>query len=274
VATQHETLRHGVLAEPPVFLRAAGHPVRWRLLSELARSDRQVHELTALVAQPQNLVSYHLGQLRKAKLVSGRRSSADGRDTYYRLDLAGCGRLLAAAGGALHPALQLILPTASVASQAVTSVLFLCTGNSSRSQMAEALLGQRAAAVRSGATMRVRSAGSHPKPVHPYAVAVMAEHGIDLADARPKHLDEFTRERFDYVITLCDRVREVCPELPGHPESIHWSIPDPAREPDGYPAFQSTAAELSERIGFLLYRIAADIAATSGTATRTQPIRT
>src|SRR2546429_4473667 len=89
----------------PGFLQLAGHPVRWRLLRELARSDRQVRELTSLTGQPQPLVSYHLGRLRAAQLVSARRSSADGRDAYYTVDLARCGELLAAAGGALHPAL-------------------------------------------------------------------------------------------------------------------------------------------------------------------------
>jgi ArsR family transcriptional regulator, arsenate/arsenite/antimonite-responsive transcriptional repressor / arsenate reductase (thioredoxin) len=58
------------------------------------------------------------------------------------------------------------------------------------------------------------------------------------------------------VITLCDRVREVCPEFPGDPQPIHWSTPDPAQSPDGYPAFQRTAAELADRIGFLLHHIA------------------
>ena len=239
-------------AAPPAFLGLAGHPVRWRLLCELARSDRQVHELTALVGQPQSLISYHLGQLRKAKLVTARRSSADRRDTYYRVDLALCGQLLAAAGGALHPALRPAPPAAPVPPRgpARIQVLFLCTGNSSRSQMAEALLRKTA-----GDTAEVCSAGSHPKQVHEYAVTAMAEHGIDLAGARAKHLDEFAGRRFDYVITLCDRVREVCPEFPGDPRPIHWSIPDPARDPDGYPAFQRTAAELADRIRFLLYQI-------------------
>lgn len=242
-------------AAPPVFLRVAAHPVRWRLLSELARSDRRVHELTGLVAQPQNLVSYHLGQLRKSGLVSGRRSAADGRDMYYRLDLAGCGRLLAAVGGALHPALELRTPMESVAPQEPVSVLFLCTGNSARSQMAEALLREVTAGGRNRDAMLVRSAGSHPKPLHPHAVAVMAQRGVDLAGARSKHLDEFAQDHFDYVITLCDRVREICPELPGHPETSHWSIPDPTREPDGYGAFERTADELSERIGFLRHAL-------------------
>src|SRR5688572_7038623 len=93
-------------ASPPAFLRLAGHPVRWLLLRELARSDRMVHELTGLVGQPQNLVSYHLGKLRQAHLVSARRSSADGRDSYYTVDLARVRELLTAAGSALHPALD------------------------------------------------------------------------------------------------------------------------------------------------------------------------
>jgi len=237
---------------PPAVLRLAGHPLRWRLLSELARGDRQVHELTALVDQPQNLVSYHLGKLRGGRLVSARRSTADGRDTYYSLDLARCGRLLTDTGAALHPALRLAppAPPALPAGPVAIQVLFLCTGNSARSQMAEALLRQSA-----GDAVAAFSAGSHPKEVHPHAVAAMAERGIDLTEARAKRLDEFAGHRFDFVITLCDRVREVCPEFPGRPEPIHWSIPDPARAADGYPAFQRIAAELAGRIGYLLYQI-------------------
>jgi protein-tyrosine-phosphatase/DNA-binding transcriptional ArsR family regulator len=236
----------------PVFLGLAGHPVRWRLLGELARSDRQVHELTSLVGQPQNLVSYHLGRLRKANLVTTRRSAADGRDTYYSVDLALCGQLLAATGGALHPALLLAPPGPPPprSDRVAVRVLFLCTGNSSRSQMAEALLRQMAADA-----VQVCSAGSRPKRVHGQAVAAMAEYGVDLTGARAKHLEDFARHEFDYVITLCDRVREVCPEFPGDPQPIHWSIPDPAQSPDGYPAFQRTAAELADRIRFLLHRV-------------------
>jgi protein-tyrosine-phosphatase len=67
---------------------------------------------------------------------------------------------------------------------------------------------------------------------------------------------EFSGESFDYVVSLCDRVREVCPEFPGHPESIHWSVPDPGREgasdKESYAAFQRTAAELATRVPFLL----------------------
>src|SRR5919108_441819 len=84
--------------------------------------------------------------------------------------------------------------------------------------------------------------------------------GIDLGGRRSKHLGEFAEEQFDYVISLCDRVREVCPEFPGHPNRIHWSIPDPAREgqsdAETYLAFERTADELATRIPFLLELIA------------------
>ena len=237
---------------PPRFLRLAGHPLRWRLLSELARSDRRVGELCELAGQRQSLVSYHLRQLRDGGVVSARRSLADGRDTYYVLELARCGELLASAGASLHPGLA---STVGVhAGRARARVLFLCTGNSTRSQMAEALAERLSAG-----TVRALSAGSHPKPLHPNAVRVMRERGIDLAGRRSKHLSEFAGRRFDYVISLCDRVREVCPEFPGTPQAIHWSIRDPAREPgtdeQTLPAFERTAAELATRIGFLLEAI-------------------
>jgi protein-tyrosine-phosphatase len=103
------------------------------------------------------------------------------------------------------------------------------------------------------------SAGSHPKPMHPNTVRVMRAYGIDLAGRPSKHLSEFTGQRFDYVVSLCDRVREVCPPFAGRPETIHWSIPDPTAEggsgTDTYPAFERTAAELETRIGFLLQLI-------------------
>ena len=228
-------------AAPPPFLQLAGHPLRWRLLSELARSDLRVGELCARAGKQQSLVSYHLRRLRDGGLVSTRRSLADGRDTYYVLDLAGCGERLRGAAAALHPGLA-----GGPARPAVRArVLFLCTGNSARSQMAEALIEQL-----SGGAVSAASAGSRPKPLRDEAVNAMRVRGIDIAGRRSKHLDEFTGERFDHVITLCDRVREVCPEFPGDPETTHWSIPDPARE--GGPAFGQVAEELAIRIRFLL----------------------
>jgi protein-tyrosine-phosphatase/DNA-binding transcriptional ArsR family regulator len=239
---------------PPPFLRLAGHPLRWRLLSELARSDRRVGELCELADRRQSLVSYHLRQLRDGGLVSTRRSAADGRDTYYVIDLARCRELLSSAGTSLHPGLAATSRAPRERRSPVARVLFLCTGNSARSQMAEALCEQL-----SGGVVSAASAGSHPKPLHPNAVRVMRAYGIDLAGRRSKHLSDYTHERFDYVISLCDRVREVCPEFPGGPELIHWSIPDPAREPgsdeETLPAFERTAAELRTRIDFLIEAI-------------------
>jgi protein-tyrosine-phosphatase len=244
---------------PPAFLRMAANPVRWRLLSELAGSDRRVSELCALLGRDQSLVSYHLGRLRAEGLVARRRSSADGRDSYYWLDLARCSELLAASGGALHPGLRLAprppLPAARTPAQQRVRVLFSCTGNSARSQIAEALAEQLGEG-----RIEAFSAGSHPKPLHRNALRVMREHGIDLSGRRSKPLNEFADERFDYVVTLCDRVREVCPEFPGHPALIHWSIPDPARDgasdAESYPAFERTAAELATRLKFLIELVA------------------
>jgi ArsR family transcriptional regulator, arsenate/arsenite/antimonite-responsive transcriptional repressor / arsenate reductase (thioredoxin) len=243
----------------PTFLRLAADPLRWRLLIELGRSDRRVRELCRVLEEPQNLVSYHLGKLRAEGVVSSRRSAADGRDSYYVLDLARCGDLLAASGGALHPALRLAASPPRkwdrVSDADRARVLFLCTGNSARSQIAEALVTEL-----TGGAVEAASAGSHPKPLHPDAVRVLAERGIDISGRRSKHLSEFAEERFDYVVSLCDRVREVCPEFPDHPDLIHWSIPDPAREgrsdAETYPAFKRTADELATRIPFLLELIA------------------
>jgi protein-tyrosine-phosphatase len=215
-----------------------------------------VSELTGLVEQPQNLVSYHLGKLRTAGLVSARRSSADRRDSYYTADLAQLGAMLSAAGGALHPGLRLVPPAPDGEGSPGARVLFLCTGNSARSQMAEAL-----ARVRSGGRVEAYSAGSHPKELHANAVRVMRdEHEIDLSGQRSKHLDLFTEQRFDRVVSLCDRVREVCPPFPGSAELAHWSIPNPDDGGDdaeaSYPAFREVATELEARVGFLLAALA------------------
>jgi ArsR family transcriptional regulator, arsenate/arsenite/antimonite-responsive transcriptional repressor / arsenate reductase (thioredoxin) len=248
-------MSRGGASDPPGFVRLVAHPVRWRLLRELACSDRAVRELMALVDEPQSLVSYHLRQLRDGGLVTARRSSADGRDSYYALDLVRCEGQLQATGAALHPALGLV-PAATAhrstrRSRRRQRVLFLCTGNSARSQIAEALLERL-----SGRAIDAASAGSHPKPLHPNAVRVMRKYGIDIRGNRTKHVSEFVSQRFDVVITLCDRVREVCPEFPAHPDSVHWSMPDPAAEAASnrasFPAFERTAAELETRIRFVL----------------------
>jgi protein-tyrosine-phosphatase/DNA-binding transcriptional ArsR family regulator len=249
----------GVGISPPEFLQLVADPQRWQLLGELARSDRRVGELTELLGKPQNLVSYHLGELRSGGLVSARRSSADRRDTYYRINLVRCGELLCAAGSALYPGLRLgPMPGEPFRmGRRRPRVLFLCTGNSGRSQMAEALLDER-----SGHMIEGRSAGSHPKALHPDAVAVMAERGIDISGRSTKHLNRFVAVRFDRVITLCDKVREICPEFRGQPTTAHWSMADPAAaaaiDGGGYAAFVRTADELEIRIGLLIGQMTAE----------------
>jgi protein-tyrosine-phosphatase len=237
--------------EPPPILALLSDPLRWQLISELGRSDRRVGELVELVGKPQNLVSYHLAELRRAGLVHGRRSSADGRDVYYRADLLRCRDLLGGVGQTLHPGLALGPPHARGSRRSRPRLLFLCTGNSARSQIAEALVEHL-----SGGAVEARSAGSLPKPLHPNAVRVMAERGVDIAGRPTKSFDRFVRHRFDRVITLCDKVREICPEFPRAPIATHWSIADPAVAGDTdeatYPAFQHVADEIEGRVALLL----------------------
>jgi protein-tyrosine-phosphatase/DNA-binding transcriptional ArsR family regulator len=245
-------------ASPPAFIRLAAHPLRWRLLTELAGSDYRVRELVTRIDQPQNLISYHLRLLRERGLVTATRSSFDGRDSYYHLDLDRCADALADSRAALHPALcrdaaPPIPPVGQRRPPRGTAVLFVCTGNSSRSPIAEALLRHHTAG-----RVTVTSAGSRPRArLHPNTVRVLREgFGIDLADRRPRDLDTLAGRRFSHVITLCDKVREVCPEFAHRPRRAHWSIPDPATAGDcdqaSYPAFQRTAADIDTRVRHLL----------------------
>ena len=102
-------------------------------------------------------------------------------------------------------------------------VLILCTGNSARSQMAEGLLRQNG-----GLNYEVYSAGIEPSFVKPEAITVMQEIGIDISGHRSKSVDEFPRQEFDYVITVCDNAKEHCPIFPGQAKRLHWSFDDPA----------------------------------------------
>jgi len=105
-------------------------------------------------------------------------------------------------------------------------VLILCTGNAARSPMAEGLLRHDA-----GDRFEVLSAGVQPCKVRPEAIAVLQELGIDLSQHRPKHVDEFAGQRFDYVLTVCDHARETCPVFPAQTRTIHHSFVDPGTFP-------------------------------------------
>lgn len=135
-----------------------------------------------------------------------------------------------------------------------TRVLFLCTHNSARSQMAEAILRHLA-----GDRMEASSAGTVATRIHPLAAAVMTEDGLAFHGQRSKHVDELAGQQFDYVITVCDNARESCPVFPGAPEHIHWSIPDPSAvegdEAVRLSAFRTAAEELTTRIRYLVVMI-------------------
>ncbi|HLG14901.1 MAG TPA: arsenate reductase ArsC [Blastocatellia bacterium] len=132
-------------------------------------------------------------------------------------------------------------------SAAKQRVLFLCTGNSCRSQMAEGLLREIA-----GERFEVASAGTNPTAVNPMAVRAMAEVSVDISSHRSKSVDEMADKPFDCVITVCDRARDACPIFPGAGEQLHWSLDDPAEamgtEDDRMAVFRRVRDEIAERI--------------------------
>ena len=130
-------------------------------------------------------------------------------------------------------------------------VLFLCTGNSCRSQMAEGLLRWLG-----GSVVDVVSAGTDPRPVHPNAVRVMREIGLDISRQKSKSAEPYLQQSFDYVITLCDAAKESCPVFPGASKALHWSLPDPAAasgtEEERLQAFRKVRDQLAAQIDDLL----------------------
>ncbi len=131
-------------------------------------------------------------------------------------------------------------------------VLILCTGNSARSQMAEAILNQRG-----GGRFVVESAGSQPAArVNPYAVEILREAGIEWAGRRPRGIDDVVDRPWDIVITVCDRAREACPFFPGQPVLAHWGMEDPAlvegSDETRRRAFRDALQLISRRIDLML----------------------
>ncbi len=126
--------------------------------------------------------------------------------------------------------------------------LFVCTHNSARSQLAEALLGRLG-----GDDFEAQSAGTEATRVNPYAIRVLAEQGIDWTGATSKTIDGFLGQPFDHVITVCDRAREACPYFPGAANTLHWGLDDPSEvggtDEERLEAFRRTAAEIAERLG-------------------------
>lgn len=127
-------------------------------------------------------------------------------------------------------------------------ILFLCTGNSARSQMAEGLLRAKARD-----RFEVFSAGTHPKGLHPRSIDAMNEVGIDISRQQSKDVSVYANDKFDYVITVCDRAKQACPVFPGA-EPIHWGFDDPADAPADrqLETFRRVRDEIRQRLDLFL----------------------
>ena len=133
-------------------------------------------------------------------------------------------------------------------------LIFVCTGNSARSQMAEGLLQHVA-----GDRFEVYSAGTRPTEVRPEAIKVMDEIGIDISGQYPKFVDKFVGQDFDYVVTVCDSAKEACPFFPGNVQRLHWSFEDPAAvqgsDVERLAAFRKIRDQIRTRIGSFLTEV-------------------
>jgi protein-tyrosine-phosphatase len=198
---------------------ALGEPSRLAIVDALTLGDASPGELGSALGLPTNLLAHHLSVLADAGVVERSRSEGDRRRTYLRL----CPDALTA----LTPA----------AAQPVTRVVFVCTHNSARSQLAAALWANHS-------SIPAASAGTHPAPrIHPRAVRVARRHGVALHPTRTAHVRDVLRDD-DLVIAVCDNAHE---HLPAQPERLHWSVPDPAPV-DTDAAFEAVYADLAARI--------------------------
>lgn len=202
---------------------ALGDPRRLRIVDHLALGDRTFAELGDLVEMDGNLLAHHLDVLEGSGLIRRRVSEGDHRRRYVSLRWEG------------------IPPGISAPSPLPRDVAFVCTHNSARSQFAAALWEQRT-------TRPAQSAGSHPAArVHPKAIRVAAEFGVDISQGRPGGYDRITGIP-ELVISVCDRALEG--GVPSARAHVHWSIPDPV--PVGtLDAFRSSFVEIAERVGHL-----------------------
>lgn len=207
---------------------ALGDPARLRIVDHLLLGDASPSELAAMLAMPSNLLAHHLRALERAGLVTRHRSEGDGRRTYLRL--ADSGLELVSAPRPAAPG----------------RILFVCSANSARSQLATALW-------RRASTVPAASAGTHPADrIAPGTLDTARRHGLPLPRRRPRHLDDVAAED-DLVVTVCDRAHE---EL-GSRSALHWSVPDPV--PAGTAqAFDAAYDDLARRVGSLARRILPD----------------
>jgi protein-tyrosine-phosphatase/DNA-binding HxlR family transcriptional regulator len=214
---QHRAAKHAALSDP----------ARLTIIDTLSLGDASPSELQAMLAMPSNLLAHHLKVLENEGLIVRTRSEADRRRTYLQL---------------VPSALDALLP-ATV--RTATRVVFVCTANSARSQLAAALWRRKS-------SIPAASAGTHPaKQIEPGAVAVAHRHNLPLRVLRPRPLDAVLTTD-DFVITVCDHAHEELRTI----EGLHWSIPDPV--PVGTAAaFDATLKQLTGRVSDLAPRLAA-----------------
>ena len=235
------------------FFRLLADETRLATVRMLTVSDLRAGEIVERLQAPANAVSYHLKQLRSLGLLRDRRSSADARDIYYSIDLTRLHALYASAGAVLHPGMLGTQEPGELQPviKAPLRILFLCTHNKARSQMAEAL-----ARFLAGNQVEVFSAGDQPGQIHPLTVEALEEIGLDTVRMYSKSVVQFRDQQFDYIITTCDTTREICPTFPGDPTPVHWSLADPTTVGGGEAAqriaFRALRQELLTRIRYLL----------------------
>lgn len=203
---------------------ALGDPERLKMVDDLTLSDRSVSELADLVGMPGNLLAHHLEVLERAGLIRRHVSEGDRRRRYVSLEHENLATLF----------VKGLRPT--------RSVVFVCTSNSARSQFAAALWRQQS-------NRPAHSAGREPaKGVHPLAVRVAAEFGVDLSRATPAGYESLTGKP-DLIVSVCDRAREAA--LPRAGRHLHWSVPDPVTR-GTVATFRSAFAEINQRVSLLV----------------------
>ena len=197
---------------------ALGDPARLAVVDALLLGDRSPSELGEALGMPSNLVAHHLRLLEQVGVIERGRSEADRRRSYVRL-------------------IPSALPRSPVVGLSAPRVLFVCTHNSARSQLASALWARRS-------SVPVASAGTHPAGrVHRRAVAAGRRHGLALPDARTASVAEVLRPD-DLVVAVCDSAYE---ELGAAPGRLHWSVPDPVRA-GTKAAFEQAYDEIEQRV--------------------------
>jgi protein-tyrosine-phosphatase/DNA-binding HxlR family transcriptional regulator len=208
---------------------ALADPHRLRIVDLLALSDLAPSELAERLDVGSNLLAHHVAILEKAGLVERLPSAGDGRRRYLRL------------------VPQVVAGPSAAAPLMAGAVLFVCTGNSARSQMAAALWNRVS-------EIPAESAGTHPADeAHPFAVRAAARAGLDLAGASPRSLDEVT-DLPELIVTVCDRAHEEMDPVADRTTLLHWSVPDP-RDAGVQAAFDESLARLDARVRVLDHRV-------------------